>query len=122
MASASTGPAPSTPQRDSSTMGSTGLSPVAKRAATLESMMGSGVAGAPMDANNMNAFLYALHYKVEALEKWAPTVEGAITDHAIRIDKSDLQSAKHNLQFIGAKKEILSLWQAQWSVSSWVGT
>ena len=95
MASASMGPAPSTPPaRDSASMGSTGMSPVAKRAATLSSMAGTGVAGPQLDANDMNAFVYALHYKVETLEKWAPTVEAAITDHAIRIDEGLLTSAR----------------------------
>ena len=41
-----------------------------------------------MDAASMNQFVYNLHYKVEAMEAWAATVNDAVTDHAVHIDNA----------------------------------
>ena len=41
-----------------------------------------------MDAATMNQFMYNLHYKVEAMEQWAATVNDAVTDHAVHIDNA----------------------------------
>ena len=45
-----------------------------------------------MDAATMNQFLYNLHYKVEAMEQWAATVNDAVTDHAVHIDNAKAKS------------------------------
>ena len=65
-------------------MTSTGQTPSAKRPATLVAM--TCTAGPVMSAVEANAFMYALHYKIEAVEKWAYTVNESITDHAEHID------------------------------------
>lgn len=39
-----------------------------------------------MDPSNLNAFIYVLQHKVEAMEAWASTVHEAVADHADRID------------------------------------
>ena len=39
-----------------------------------------------MSADDLNAFVYAMHYQVEAMSGWAQTVNDAVTDHAVRID------------------------------------
>ena len=39
-----------------------------------------------MSAVDANAFMYALHYKIESIQKWALTVNESITDHAEHID------------------------------------
>ena len=39
-----------------------------------------------MSAVDANAFVYALHFKIEAIEKWAFSVNESITDHAEHID------------------------------------
>ena len=41
-----------------------------------------------MNAADANTFIYALHYKMESMEKWATTVQEAITDHAEHIDST----------------------------------
>ena len=78
---------------------STGQTPLAKRAATLSAMAGNGTAGPVMTAADANAFMYALHYKVEALEKWAVTVQESITDHAEHIDLTRSRAA-HSFQTV----------------------
>ena len=40
----------------------------------------------------MNQFLYNIHYKVEAMEQWAATVNDAVTDHAEHIDLAKTRS------------------------------
>ena len=73
---------------------STGQTPSAKRPATLASMAGSSAAGPQLDPNALNQFLYALHYKVEAIEKWAVVVNDSITDHAIHIDETRARATR----------------------------
>ena len=67
----------------------TGGSPAAKRPATIAAMQ--GMTGPLMDAQTMNQFLYNLHYKVEAMEQWAATVNDAVTDHAMHIDNAKMK-------------------------------
>ena len=74
---------PSTLIGASRKMTSTGQTPAAKRPATL--IATTGAAGPAMSAADANAFMYALHYKIEAAEKWAFTVNESITDHAEHI-------------------------------------
>ena len=45
-----------------------------------------------MDAQTLNQFLYNLHYKVEAMEQWAQTVNDSVTDHAVHIDNAKVKS------------------------------
>ena len=61
-------------------------SPAAKRPALIAAM--HGMTGPLMDAATMNQFMYNLHYKVEAMEQWAATVNDAVTDHAVHIDNA----------------------------------
>ena len=65
-------------------------SPAAKRPAPIAAM--HGMTGPVMDAATMNQFLYNLHYKVEAMEQWATTVNDAVTDHAVHIDNAKAKS------------------------------
>ena len=51
-----------------------------------------GMTGPVMDAQTMNQFLYNLHYKVEAMEQWAATVNDSVTDHAVHIDNAKQKS------------------------------
>ena len=76
-----TAPATSTGARP---LQSAGQTPSAKRPATLSSM--TGTAGPVMSAVDSNAFMYALHYKIETIEKWALTLNESFTDHAEHID------------------------------------
>ena len=46
-----------------------------------------------MNAQDANTFVYALHYKMESMEKWATTVQEAITDHAEHIDSTRARAA-----------------------------
>ena len=39
-----------------------------------------------MSPDDLNAFVYAMHYQLEAMSGWAQTVNEAVTDHAVRID------------------------------------
>ena len=59
------------------------MTPNAKRPATIAAM--HGMTGPLMDAQTLNQFLYSIHYKVEAMEKWAGSVNDGLTDHADRI-------------------------------------
>ena len=52
-----------------------------------------------MSAVDANAFMYALHYKIEAVEKWAHTVNESITDHAEHIDTARAR-ATHSLKMV----------------------
>ena len=54
--------------------------------------MPTRMTGPLMDAQTLNQFLYSIHYKVEAMEKWAGSVNDAVTDHADRIDLSKARS------------------------------
>ena len=45
-----------------------------------------GAVGPQMNEKTMNEILWGLHYKVEAMESWAQSVNDAVTDHAERID------------------------------------
>ena len=91
---ASVAPAPMTPA--SRPVTSTGQTPSAKRPATLASMAlsGSSTAGPQLDPDALNQFLYALHYKVEAVEKWAVVVNDSITDHATHIDETRARATR----------------------------
>ena len=53
----------------------------------------TGFAGPDMSVVDANAFMYALHYKIESIEKWALTVNESITDHAERIDVTRARAA-----------------------------
>ena len=53
----------------------------------------TGSAGPVMSAVDANAFMYALHYKIESIEKWALTVNESITDHAEHIDVTRARAA-----------------------------
>ena len=66
----------------------------------------SGSTGPLMTAHDLNAFVYALHYKLEAIEKWAPTVSESITDHAEHIDET---RSRANRSFKLASDEINNL-------------
>ena len=46
-----------------------------------------------MNAADANTFIYSLHYKMESMEKWATTVQEAITDHAEHIDTTRARAA-----------------------------
>ena len=59
----------------------------------------TGTAGPVMSAADANAFMYAIHYKVEAMEKWAVTVNESITDHAEHIDTTRAR-ASHSFQTV----------------------
>ena len=39
-----------------------------------------------MDPPTLNEFVYALHYKLEAMEAWARSTNECAADHAMRID------------------------------------
>ena len=45
-----------------------------------------GAVGSQMNDQTLNEFLWNLHYKVEAMESWAQSVNESVTDHAERID------------------------------------
>ena len=61
-----------------------GATPVAKRSRDVP--RATGTAGPLMSADDLNAFVYAMHYKLEAMTGWAQTVNDAVTNHAVRID------------------------------------
>ena len=109
-ASAATG-APPTPTT-SRPMLSTGQTPLAKRAATLSAMAGNGTAGPVMASADANVFMYALHSKVEALEKWAVTVQESITDHAEHIDLTRSRAA-HSFQTVSDEINRIRAWSQQ---------
>ena len=39
-----------------------------------------------MDAATLNEFIYAMHNKLEQMERWGATVNAAIVDHAEKLD------------------------------------
>ena len=84
-------------QTGSHPLQSTGQTPAAKRPATLTSM--TGTVGPIMTAANANAFMYAMHYKIESIEKWAVTFKESITDHAEHIDLTRARAA-HSFQLV----------------------
>ena len=59
----------------------------------------TGTAGPVMSAADANAFMYAIHYKVEAMEMWAVSVNKSITDHAEHIDTTRAR-ATHGFQTV----------------------
>ena len=78
---------PATPaagRRRSDEGNGSGATPVAKRPRDVP--RATGTAGPVMTPDDLNAFVYAMHYQVEAMTGWAQTVNEAITDHAVRID------------------------------------
>ena len=80
--------------------------PLAKRPATLASMAGASAAGPQLEADALNAMLHALHYKVEAVEKWAMVINDSITDHAVHIDETRAHATR---SFILVSDEIHNL-------------
>ena len=51
-------------------------------------MAESSAARPQLDPDAPNSFLYALHYKVEAIEKLAIVINDSITDHAVHIEET----------------------------------
>ena len=47
-----------------------------------------------MDPDSLSTFLYALHYKVETIERWATVVNESITDHAVHIDETRARATR----------------------------
>ena len=58
--------------------------PLAKRIASLVTVVPRD--GPDLNNDELKAFIYAMHYKVENLVTWAKTVEEAIADHGTHID------------------------------------
>ena len=59
----------------------------------------TGPAGPVMTAADANAFMHAMHYKIEAIEKWAFTVNDSITDHAEHIGTTRAR-ATHSFKLV----------------------
>ena len=58
----------------------------------------------------LNAFVYALHYKVESMEKWASVVNAWGFDHAQHIDAMRVHSSSAFEQ-LQAAAAVKSLWR-----------
>ena len=70
-----------------------GGTPGAKRPTALEGLLaGAPSAGPPMDAEALNNFVYKLYYDMEAMKKWAFTVNEGMNDHAARLDGARLEA------------------------------
>ena len=75
--------APATPVRPFHSPGSSGT-PSAKRPARL--VPDQGMTGPVMNADELNTFVYQLHFKIESMGVWAANFHETMTDHAAHID------------------------------------
>lgn len=82
-----------------------GQTPNAKRPADVEAS--AGIVGPTMSEDALNAFVYALHYKVESMEKLASAVQAWGSDHAQHIDAMRIRSTSvfESLQATAAQAE-----------------
>ena len=77
---------PTTPVRPFHQQGTAGATPLAKRPAPLVPEQGNP--GPLMNAQEMNTFVYQLHFEIESMGTWATNFHETMTDHAAHIDET----------------------------------
>ena len=76
-----------------------GNSPNAKRPASLNSLVNQGQATRPMmSPGDLNAFIYRVHYEVEAMKHCGFSVNKAMDDHAVRLDHVNIKKVREEVQ------------------------